>query len=230
MKGRLYMKTNFIIKIMLFIFIIVLLIGLFSPFIASYLNNLMGTGIDINSFESNYLLTVISATSAIAGVFFVIYGWYTIKELPDAIDKIVEKRVDDKIQVYNKKLEYILEANHKMNAVYSIKNVEQKIDLLNEIINLYPNTYNARITLGYTYWYDKKDLEKAEQCFESELSDNPKNINAMCDLVALYDAMGESRNALKYAKRAIETEENAKNYLMEDNRLKDELKQKIQEL
>lgn len=215
---------------MLFIFIIVLLIGLFSPFIASYLNNLMGTGIDINSFESNYLLTVISATSAIAGVFFVIYGWYTIKELPDAIDKIVEKRVDDKIQVYNKKLEYILEANHKMNAVYSIKNVEQKIDLLNEIINLYPNTYNARITLGYTYWYDKKDLEKAEQCFESELSDNPKNINAMCDLVALYDAMGESRNALKYAKRAIETEENAKNYLMEDNRLKDELKQKIQEL
>lgn len=230
MKGRLYMKTNFIIKIMLFIFIIVLLIGLFSPFIASYLNNLMGTGIDINSFESNYLLTVISATSAIAGVFFVIYGWYTIKELPDAIDKIVEKRVDDKIQVYNKKLEYILEANHKMNAVYSIKNVEQKIDLLNEIINLYPNTYNARITLGYTYWYDKKDLEKAEQCFESELSDNPKNINVMCDLVALYDAMGESRNALKYAKRAIETEENAKNYLMEDNRLKDELKQKIQEL
>ena len=224
------MKTNFIIKIMLFIFIIVLLIGLFSPFIASYLNNLMGTGIDINSFESNYLLTVISATSAIAGVFFVIYGWYTIKELPDAIDKIVEKRVDDKIQVYNKKLEYILEANHKMNAVYSIKNVEQKIDLLNEIINLYPNTYNARITLGYTYWYDKKDLEKAEQCFESELSDNPKNINVMCDLVALYDAMGESRNALKYAKRAIETEENAKNYLMEDNRLKDELKQKIQEL
>lgn len=215
---------------MLFIFIIVLLIGLFSPFIASYLNNLMGTGIDINSFESNYLLTVISATSAIAGVFFVIYGWYTIKELPDAINKIVEKRVDDKIQVYNKKLEYILEANHKMNAVYSIKNVEQKIDLLNEIINLYPNTYNARITLGYTYWYDKKDLEKAEQCFESELSDNPKNVNAMCDLVALYDAMGESRNALKYAKRAIETDENAKNYLMEDNRLKDELKQKIQEL
>ncbi|MDD4089413.1 MAG: hypothetical protein PHP29_06960 [Tissierellia bacterium] len=224
------MKTNFILKIMLFIFIIVLLIGLFSPFIASYLNNLMGTGIDINSFESNYLLTVISATSAIAGVFFVIYGWYTIKELPDAINKIVEKRVDDKIQVYNKKLEYILEANHKMNAVYSIKNVEQKIDLLNEIINLYPNTYNARITLGYTYWYDKKDLEKAEQCFESELSDNPKNANAMCDLVALYDAMGESRNALKYAKRAIETDENAKNYLMEDNRLKDELKQKIQEL
>lgn len=224
------MKTNFILKIMLFIFIIVLLIGLFSPFIASYLNNLMGTGIDINSFESNYLLTVISATSAIAGVFFVIYGWYTIKELPDAINKIVEKRVDDKIQVYNKKLEYILEANHKMNAVYSIKNVEQKIDLLNEIINLYPNTYNARITLGYTYWYDKKDLEKAEQCFESELSDNPKNVNAMCDLVALYDAMGESRNALKYAKRAIETDENAKNYLMEDNRLKDELKQKIQEL
>ncbi len=224
------MKTNFIVKFIIFIFIVLLLIGLFSPFIAEYLNNLMGTEININSFESNYLLTVISTTGAIAGVFFVIYGWYTIKELPDTIDRTVNEKVDEKIQKYNKKLEEILEANHKMNAVYSIKNTDQKIELLNEIINLYPNTFNARITLGYTYWYDKKDLEKAEQCFESELADNPKNVNAMCDLVALYDVMDESRNALKYAKRAIETDENAKTYLMEDIRLKDELKQKIQEL
>ena len=218
------------LKFIIFVFIVLLLIGLFSPFIAEYLNNLMGTEININSFESNYLLTVISTTGAIAGVFFVIYGWYTIKELPDTIDRTVNEKVDEKIQRYNKKLEEILEANHKMNAVYSIKNTDQKIELLNEIINLYPNTFNARITLGYTYWYDKKDLEKAEQCFESELSDNPKNVNAMCDLVALYDVMDESRNALKYAKRAIETDENAKTYLMEDIRLKDELKQKIQEL
>jgi tetratricopeptide (TPR) repeat protein len=224
------MKANFIVKIMMFIFIILLLIGLFSPFIASYLNNSMGTNIDINSFESNYLLTVISATAAIAGVFFVIYAWYTIKELPDTIDKIVSKNVDEKIKVYNEKLEYILEANHKMNAVYSIKNPDKKIDLLNEVINLYPNTYNARITLGYTYWYDKNDLEKAEQCFESELADNPMNVNAMCDLVALYDAMGESYNALKYAKKAIGTDEKTKDYLMEDSRLKDELKQEIQKL
>lgn len=218
------------LKFIIFVFIVLLLIGLFSPFIAEYLNNLMGTEININSFESNYLLTVISTTGAIAGVFFVIYGWYTIKELPDTIDRIVNEKVDEKIQRYNKKLEEILEANHKMNAVYSIKNTDQKIELLNEIINLYPNTFNARITLGYTYWYNKKDLEKAEQCFESELADNPKNVNAMCDLVALYDVMDESRNALKYAKRAIETDENAKTYLMEDIRLKDELKQKIQEL
>ncbi len=218
------------LKFIIFVFIVLLLIGLFSPFIAAYLNNLMGTEININSFESNYLLTVISTTGAIAGLFFVIYGWYTIKELPDTIDRIVNEKVDEKIQRYNKKLEEILEANHKMNAVYSIKNTDQKIELLNEIINLYPNTFNARITLGYTYWYDKKDLEKAEQCFESELADNPKNVNAMCDLVALYDVMDESRNALKYAKRAIETDENAKTYLMEDIRLKDELKQKIQEL
>lgn len=218
------------LKFIIFVFIVLLLIGLFSPFIAAYLNNLMGTEININSFESNYLLTVISTTGAIAGLFFVIYGWYTIKELPDTIDRTVNEKVDEKIQKYNKKLEEILEANHKMNAVYSIKNTDQKIELLNEIINLYPNTFNARITLGYTYWYDKKDLEKAEQCFESELADNPKNVNAMCDLVALYDVMDESRNALKYAKRAIETDENAKTYLMEDIRLKDELKQKIQEL
>lgn len=224
------MKTNTIIKIMLIIFIASLIIVFLSPFVAAYLNNLMGTDVVINSFESNYLLTVISTSGAVAGVFFVIFGWYTIKELPDTIEKTVNKKVEEEIQVYNKKLEDILIANHKMNAVYGIKNTDQKIDLLNEIINLYPSTFNAKITLGYTYWYEKKDFEKAEQCFESELTINPENVNAMCDLVALYDEWGELRNALKYAKRAIEIDESTKKYLMEDVRLKEESKQKIHEI
>lgn len=67
--------------------VLILLIGLFSPFVAEYLNLIMGTDITINSFNSNYLMTVVSSVATLSSVFFVIYGWYSIKELPDLIEK-----------------------------------------------------------------------------------------------------------------------------------------------
>ena len=65
------------------------LVGLFSPFIADLLNKLMGTNTSINSFDSNYLMTVIASTATLSSIFFVIYGWYSVKELPVTIDRIV---------------------------------------------------------------------------------------------------------------------------------------------
>ena len=224
------MKSNNVIYGMLVILVVILLVGVFSPFIAEYLNNSMGTDISINSFDSNYLLTVISSVSTLAGVFFVIYGWDTIKELPNTIENTVNERLYKEIKRFDEKICAINEASQKMGAVYGIKDADQKISLLNDIIQLYPDTYNARITLGYVYWYDKKDYEKAERYFEEELRANPSNINAMCDLVALYDSIGENRNAIKYARQAIETDLSTKDYMLNDERLTEDLKRKIIEI
>jgi len=224
------MKSNNVIYGMLIILVVILLIGVFSPFIAEYLNNSMGTDVSINSFNSNYLLTVISSVSMLAGVFFVIYGWYTIKELPNTIEKIVNEKLNEELKRYDKKICVINEASQKMGAVYGIKDADQKINLLNDIIQLYPDTYNVRITLGYTYWYEKKDYENAEKCFEEELRSNPFNVNAMCDLTAMYDEMGESRNSLKYARQALAVDCSTKDYLLNDVRLSDDLKSKIKEI
>ncbi|MGB4440085.1 MAG: hypothetical protein WBJ13_12885 [Sedimentibacter sp.] len=161
------MKSNYVVKCMLFIFMFLLIVGLFSPFIAEYLNNAMETDISINSFDSNYLLTVISAVSALSGIFFIIYGRYTVRELPNTIEKTINEKLEKEIKRYNERIDTLLEASQKMNVVYNIKDVNQKINLLNDIIELYPDMYNARITLGYTYWYEKKNYEIAEQCFES---------------------------------------------------------------
>ena len=49
----------------------------------------------------------------------------------------------------------------------------------------------------------------------------------MCDLTALYDEIGESRNALKYARQAIEADYSTKDYLLNDVRLSDNLKNKL---
>lgn len=87
--------------------------------------------------------------------------------------------------------------------------------------------FNARITMAYTYWYDKKDYDKAQEWFESELNLNPENINALCDLVALHDELNESRIAVAYAKKAININNNSKQYLINDKRLKLETKNEI---
>lgn len=97
------MKNNNVIYGMLVILVVILLIGVFSPFIAAYLNNSMGTDISVNTFDSNYLLTVISSVSILAGVFFVIYGWYTIKELPNTIEKTVNEKLNKEIKKFDEK-------------------------------------------------------------------------------------------------------------------------------
>lgn len=132
--------------------------------------------------------------------------------------------MDEKLNIekekFNEKINSFAEASQKMNAVYGIQDSDQKIDLLNKVIELYPDMYNARITMAYTYWYDKKDYDKAQEWLESELHINPNNVNAMCDLVALFDYLGESRNAIAHAKKAMNVDSKAKTYLLNDTRLK----------
>lgn len=210
--------------------IIILLTGLFCPFIAEMLNQAMGTSISINSFESNFLITVIASVATLAGVFFVIYGWYSVKELPLAIHKAVDEKFRQESETFQKQMASFAEASQKMNAVYQIKDPDQKIDLLMKVLDLYPDMFNARITLAYTYWYEKKDMDRAEEWLEKELQQNPENVNALCDLVALYDDLGEVRGALAKARRAIELDPKAKEYLLGDARLKTELKEQIKQL
>lgn len=218
-------------KIMLIILTMILfLVGLFSPFVASYLNQLIGTSISINAFDSNFLVTSIASIATLASVFFVIYGWYSIKELPISIEKIVdEKFVEEKKKFFNEMNDFA-EASQKMNAVYGIKDPDKKIDMLEKILELYPNMFNAKITMAYTYWYDKKDYDKAQGYFESELHVNPHNVNVMCDLVALHDELNESRIAISHAKKAISIDSTAKAYLINDTRLKPEIKDLISKL
>lgn len=218
-------------KIILVIFIIILfLIGLFSPFVASYLNQLMGSNISINEFDSNFLVTSIASIATLASVFFIIYGWYSIKELPNSIEKVVDDKISAEKEKILSEMNSFAEASQKMNAIYGIKDPDQKIELLEKVIELYPKMFNARITMAYTYWYDKKDYDKAQEWFESELNLNPENINALCDLVALHDELNESRIAVAYAKKAININNNSKQYLIDDKRLKLETKNVISRL
>lgn len=207
--------------------LVFLLVGLFSPFVAEYLNLLMGTNISINNFDSNYLLTVVSSVATLASIFFVIYGWYSIKELPSYIEKNITEKLSKETDKINKQFNDFAEASQKMNAVYGIIDPDQKINLIQQVLEKYPDMFNARITLAYTYWYDKKDYDKAEEWFDKELQANPDNVNALCDLVALYDFLNESRRAIANAKRAINIDANTKIYLLNDSRLKLETKETI---
>ncbi len=174
----------------------------------------------INSnIDSNYLLTVVATVGALGGIAFALYGWYSSKEIPKLIEKEVEKRISEIKADFEEKQYEQQEALQKMNAVYQIEDTDQKIDLLEKILEIDPKTYNANITMAYTYWYEKDNIDKAEEYFFNELEYHPDNYQAACDLVALYTANKEWRLALKWMKKALEINNNTWNYFENDDRL-----------
>ncbi len=206
-----------------------LFIGLFSPFIAAYLNIKLGTNVTINSFDSNFVMTIVSSLATLLGISFAIYGWFSIKEVPEIVEKTVDKKIEEVSKKTEHELNKLAEASQKIQAVYSMKDPVKKIILIEDVLQLYPNMFNARVTMAYTYWYDLQDLSKAEKWFMEELQNNTNNTNAMCDLVALYNELKEFRPAFLYAKQSIGLNPSTKQYLLDDTRLSKELKQKIRD-
>ncbi len=169
--------------------------------------------------EANFLLTVVATVGALGGIAFALYGWYSSREIP----KLVESKVDEKIEEIKKEFEMKIheqqEVMQKMNAVYQIEDPDQKIELLKEILEIDPDTYNANITLAYTYWYEKNNVDKAEDYLLDELNNHEDNYQAACDLVALYTDIEDYRRALKFLKKTLNINNNSWKYIEKDNRL-----------
>ncbi|MFW6028866.1 MAG: tetratricopeptide repeat protein [Halanaerobiales bacterium] len=172
-----------------------------------------------NNIEANFLLTVVATVGALGGIAFALYGWYSSREIP----KLVESKVDEKIEEIKEEFQMQIheqqEVMQKMNAVYQIEDPDKKIELLEDILEIDPDTYNANITLAYTYWYEKNNIDKAEDYLLDELKNHKDNYQAACDLVALYTDIEDYRRALKFLKKALNINNNSWKYIENDSRL-----------
>lgn len=169
--------------------------------------------------DANFLLTVVATVGALGGIAFALYGWYSSREIPKIVESKVEERVDEIKEEFEMKIYKQQEVIQKMNAVYQIKDPDQKIELLKEILEIDPDTYNANITMAYTYWYEKNDIDKAEDYLLAELNKNEDNFQAACDLVALYTDIEDYRRALKFLKKALNINNKTWKYIENDSRL-----------
>ncbi|WHX40372.1 hypothetical protein QNH36_22470 [Mesobacillus sp. AQ2] len=158
---------------------------------------------DSNKIDANYLLTVIASVGAFGGVAFALYGWYSTRELPKLIQKEVSKKIEELDQSYRERLYIQQQVLQKMNAVYGIENSDRKILLLNEIIKLDPSTYNVYNTMAYVHWYEKNDLDTAEEYFLKDLQVHADNYQTMSDLVFLFIASEDWKRALKWLKKTL---------------------------
>lgn len=170
------------------------------------------------NFEPIFLLTLIATAGSLGGIAFALYGWYSSQQIPKMVEEQINKRMEEFKLRFEKELMKQQEIAQKMNAVYQIKDADQKIELLNYILQLDPKAYNAHVTLAYTYWYEKKNYDLAEECFLKALEANPENVQAACDLVAFYTEQNEWRLALKWLKKAMKIK-NVSEYIETDARL-----------
>lgn len=164
--------------------------------------------------NSDYIFTAIATSATLCGISFAIYGWYSSYRI-----KLMYKEINDKILHYQNENYRMQEALQKMNVVYSIKDADEKISLINEIIKIYPKTFNVYETLAYTYWYDKEDLDSAKEYFLQAFAQIDNNYRAACDLAVLYATQNNKRLAFKWIKTALKIDSNCADYFNNDNRL-----------
>lgn len=161
-------------------------------------------------------------------VAFALYGWYSSKELPNIIEKEIDRKIKELDKSYKGQLYVQQQVLQKMNAVYGIQDPDRKLQLLEEIIRLDPTTYNAYNTLAYVYWYEKKNMNAAEENFMLDLQNHPNNYQTMSDLVFLYTEYQEWRLAFKMLKSTLEIRPEAWKDFEEDSRILP-LKEKMKE-
>ena len=169
--------------------------------------------------DANFLLTVVATVGALGGIAFALYGWYSSREIPKIVEDKVNERINKIKEEFEMKVHEQQEVMQKMNAVYQIKDPDQKIELLEEILEIDPDTYNANITMAYTYWYEKNDIDKAEDYLLNELNNHEDNYQAACDLVALYTDIEDYRRALKFLKKSLDINNKSWKYIENDKRL-----------
>lgn len=168
--------------------------------------------------DLNFLLAVVSATATLAGIGFALYGWFTARELPKIVDQKLDERARRIEETLSSKLYRQQEALQKLIAAYGVRDVDQRIALVKQALDVDPTVYNGSVTLGYAYWA-KGDPAAAEECFRRDLQFHPSNYQAMCDLAALYAGQSEWLAALSWMKEAIRVNPGAWEQIERDPRL-----------
>lgn len=164
----------------------------------------------------NYLLTVVASAGALAGIAFALYGWFQSRLLPELVAKEVASQTRAWKEEQSKRTYLQQQAIQKVIASYHVTDVNKKIDLLQEAVQVDPDVFNGWISLGYAYM-EKGDPEKAEEMFDNEFTRH-NSYQAACDIAHIYVWREEYQAALRWLQEAIAMDEKAKKGIAIDPR------------
>ena len=153
---------------------------------------------------TNTTISLLNVIVALVGVLFLILAYveYTkLKGLEDKIEKLFNKAKEE--------MELMQKAIHKVIASYSVKDPDAKIGLLKEAESIYPQAYNLYNSMGYAY-IDKKDYQKAIECFHKAIRYRPDDPAGYSDLAYAYHLMGNKELSEEYKQKALELDPKTK--------------------
>lgn len=164
-------------------------------------------------------LTIINVLVAFLGVAFAgfaLFSWLRLRSITKRVEGLRREVADS--------LYASLKATHRVLASYQIKDVDQRIALLESAVTACPSAFNVYNALGYA-WIEKGDLQKAIDAFSQAVHQHPDAKEGFCDLAYAHLQAGNVDLMVKYFRKAIAVDPTAKSDIKGDPRLKDYLPQ-----
>jgi len=157
---------------------------------------------------------VLNVLIAFLGVFivgFTIFEWWKLRELRKEMEGI-EERTDRRIHEN-------LKSAHRIIASYQVKNVDDRVRLLESAVAECPQAFNGFNALGFAY-LEKGDKQKAIDAFTSAITQHPDDKAGYIDLAHAHLEAGNNDLALKYLRKAVAVDGTAKREIYDDERFK----------
>jgi tetratricopeptide (TPR) repeat protein len=149
-------------------------------------------------------LTALNILVAFLGVFIVGFTVFEFSKLRD-----LRKNMESFEGKIRGEIHRALRASHRVIAAYGVKDVDQRISLLQSALEIDPAVFNGFNSLGYAF-LEKGEAQRAADAFKDAIHQHPEDKAGYFDLAHAYLRLGDRGLAIKQLRRAIKADPTAK--------------------
>lgn len=165
--------------------------------------------------DTNTLLVTLNILVAFFGLLILVTSIYEYTRLAGLRRDFNKFQKDLRHDLYK-----MQKAMQRVIASYPMEDIDHKIQILNEALELDPNVFNGYNALGYAY-LEKNDLEAAVDAFHGAVQHHPEDKAGYFDLAYVYLEKGKQNLVRKYLNKAISVDPSARDDIDRDHRLKE---------
>ncbi len=159
-------------------------------------------------------LTVLNILIAFLGVAFLIFAIIEWKKARAEKENMKLFQENIKNELYN-----YFNAHSKITASYSTEDLDTRISLLEQAIEIEPKVYNGWNSLGYAY-LEKEDYQSAIDAFTRATLFFENDPAALCDLAFAHLETNSEKLCLRYLQKTIKIDQNQKEIIYNNPQFK----------
>lgn len=163
--------------------------------------------------DANTLLSGLNVLIACIGTLFVVLTLFEFRALRALRKDFGRIKLDLKEDLYKTQ-----RAMQRVIASYAIQDVDARIAILKEAVQIAPDVFNGYNALGYAY-REKGMRQRALDCFIEAVRQHPKDKAGYFDLAHAYLDMGETDLCVKYLEKAVDVDPSSRADIATDSLL-----------